>query len=224
MFNSLEKEKKLNLIMCFVLFFLLICTIYFISLVFSNPIAVVNLKIKNLEAVLPNISQEDKKLLTYQLTDMIAKNTPLSSKITNNEIYIDINSLKEEKYSNYVLRTFIINVDDLSQKYEVQYYDGKGYDDYKINVSCVSSCLATESSTDFLTSALPHSETTSNIYWTINKDEYFSPKNISILLSIDYCGNNLDTLEIETRVNDYLKQYNVEEFSLSKQFSCYIQD
>ncbi|MBR3368904.1 hypothetical protein IKG45_03940 [Candidatus Saccharibacteria bacterium] len=222
MFNEIDKEKRLSLILVLVTFFLLIITVYITNLFFSDNTAVLNVDIKGLSSTLPKISDEEKNLLTYQLFNNVSLNTPLSSKI-NNDFYVATDSVNENIYDTYSLKTFIIKSDSSNQEYKVEYYDGSGYDDYKINIYCVSNCLATDSQSNLIDN-LPYSETTADIHWTLKKNEYFSPNNTNLIVDIDSCKTNPDTTEIENSIKSFLANYNINEYRLSKKFSCYTQD
>lgn len=217
-----EKEKKLSIILILSIILLLIFFSYFLSLLFSNNIATVDINIENLSSVLPNISKEDEKLLISQLYDNISSNTPLSTSIPSKNISIDIDSVEKDTYNSYTSLSFIINVEDLSQQYLVHYYDGDNFPDYKITVECFSSCLSLLQ--DDLSSNLPFSKTSSaGIEWTLDKNKYFSPNNVDLIVYISSCEQNLDTKEITNDIYQYISKYNTERYTLEKNISCFIQ-
>lgn len=224
MFDTIEKRKKLNLAFLIVIFILIIILFYTINLSTSQHPAVLKTNINNLDLILPKISEEDKQLLIYQLYDEISKNTPLSTPITTENIMADPSSLQQKEESSYSTTSFVINIESLNQQYQVQYYEGESYEDYKINISCINSCLTTTYFYDQLSDTLPISGITEQTHWILDQGNYFSPKNPSLDLYIDACNQEQNSEKIESSIKDYLKRFSIDNYDLSKHFSCYQQD
>lgn len=224
--ENLDRKKLLIIFISQIVLIPII--IFLISLAFSNPKTTTSISIKNFSSFLPNIPENDKQNIFNQLYEIVTINTDSSQNIQNSNAEIREDTLDIFEDTNFTYGNFIVDIPNLNQSYKIhfEYGDQNYLSGYPILISCIdtTNCknlLADQTPT--LEYLLPYSDFINDTFFSVVKDEFFSPENQQVKIIASICDDKQTQNLIEDNVKKWIKDNNLPIKSITTDYSCFIQ-
>lgn len=230
--NNQINKKTLIIILCETL--LSIIAIIILANILSKKEVTAQISIDNI-SLISNLSENQRSDIANELYRIVAENTDKDQIIKNTGAIIRESTINENDTSG----NFVVDIDYLQESYFIQYElpdnSGNYTSGYPTLITCPEKSLRIYDnqscedsfSTQPLEALLPYSDTTpSDQFFSIVKDEYFSPKNQHIIVEASICENYpVLSEEVNSAVQSWITSNNLsaDNIKITANYSCFTQ-